>query len=437
MLYYIIHLGCQMNISDSERIREVLDSSNLNETDDEEQAIVLGIVACSVRQKAIDKVYSKIAKWNKWKNKRSIITFLTGCVLDIDKAKFLKLFDFVFPVEQIKNFPKILGEYGVVGPYSQGAANIQSFWKINPRYLSSYQAYIPIQNGCDKFCSYCAVPYTRGREVSREAPEVLLELKSLINSNYKIVTLLGQNVNSYGNDSPGEYPCFAELLKMCGELGKEENARFWLYYTSPHPGDMTTDVLEQMAAYQNIADWVHLPLQSGDDEILSRMNRKHNMADYDLIVKNIRSILPKAALFTDIIVGFPGETDSQFQNTRQALKRYNFNMAYIAIYSPRPGARSSKWEDDIPMEIKKERLNILSHDLQEMSLSLNNKLIGSEQIVLVEGPDRKKGYLSSRNEGKIIFRFKGNEDLIGKFVRIKTTSAAALSLEGDFVSLAD
>lgn len=437
--YHIITLGCQMNISDSERLRSVMDKEGFTWTEKEEEADLLGILACSVRQKAIDKVYSKINKWNKRKNKRSLLTFLTGCILPADKTKFLKLFDIVFPMSELQELPEMINNYGIVSPASLsqfGASlemneHISEFWNIKPRYNSSFEAFIPIQNGCDKFCTYCAVPYTRGREISRPSEEIIDELKNLVDNGYRSITLLGQNVNSYGLDKKGGEISFKELLEKIGEYGIESGKEFWVYFTSPHPKDMTNDVIDVVAKYPCLGKQIHIPMQSGDDKVLIRMNRKHSMDKYRSIIEKIKSTIPQATIFTDIITGFTGETEEQHQNTVNAMTEFKFNMAYIAQYSPRPGATSSRWADDIPSEVKKRRYHELTEELQKHTMVYNKALLGKILRVLVIGKDRKEGYLSGYTEGKLVIRFaSNNEALVGSFVNVKIQSATPYSLEG-------
>lgn len=441
MKFHLITLGCQMNLSDGERVSTVFEEMGYIWTDNEEDANIIGILACSVRQKAIDKVYSRIHKWNKWKNKRNLVTFLSGCLLPSDKEKFLKLFDIVFQMSELPQLHDIVAQYGVVTPASLNSNfsfsvnnNLDSFWHIDPNYKSNYEAFVPIQNGCDKFCTFCAVPYTRGREVSRPSDEIIEEIKQLIDKDYKSITILGQNVNSYGLDKKGEELSFAQLLEAIGKLGDASGKKVWIYFTSPHPRDMQIDVFHVMARYKCLAKQVHLPVQSGDDKVLIKMNRKHSMDDYRKLVHSIREIIPQATLFTDIIVGFTGESDEQFENTRTILKEFEYNMAYIAMYSSRPGAVSSRWQDDIPLNIKKERLNVLTQDLKKISGTYNKTLEGKTLDVLVSGKDRKDGYLSGLTEGRIIVRFKSDEpSLIGTIVSIKILSSRPFSMEGELI----
>ena len=475
MKYHILQLGCQMNISDGERVQKVLESLGFDVTEDENEANILGIIACSVRQKAIDKVYTRVQKWNKWKNKKNLLTFVTGCVLPADKQKFLKLFDLVFAMSELPDLPDMIRQYGIVTPAgiqpldkefetlnplperkrTSGKSifkkapipkeekgkllprpdkGIEDFWHIEPKYGSGFEAFVPIQNGCNKFCTYCAVPYTRGREVSRPSADILKEVESLVSRGFKSITLLGQNVNSYGLDKKRKEIGFAQLLKKIGEMGNRSDKEFWVYFTSPHPQDMTDEVIEVIGHYHCLAKQIHLPIQSGDDAMLKRMNRSHDLTQYRKIVQTIQRVIPQATLFTDIIVGFTGETEAEFENTRKAMEEFKYNMAYIAQYSPRPGAASHEWPDDIPPHVKKERYHRLTEELMKHSLFYNRNMIGKEYKVLVRGKDRKPGFLSALTEGKIIVRFASDDNgLIGQYRRVRITSAAPFSTEGTLV----
>ncbi len=465
MKYHLVILGCQMNYADAERVQSIMAKMGYEWTDVEEEANVIGIIACSVRQKAIDKVYYQISKWNKWKNKKNLITFASGCILPKDRERFLKLFDIIFDMKELAMFPAMLSQYGVTTPVSnspiiydeeilkraQPATPAEKLgftdnsqismvkaapqaWEVEPLYNSSFEAFIPIQNGCNKFCTFCAVPYTRGREVSRPSIDIIDEVEKLIAHDYKSITLLGQNVNSYGLDKKGEELSFAQLLEKIGELADNSGKDVWIYFTSPHPRDMTRDVIEAIAKYRSLAKQIHLPVQSGDDKVLIKMNRKHSMERYDEVVGWVRELLPTATLFTDIIVGFTGETDEQFENTRETVRKYRYNMAYVAMYSPRPGAASYAWEEDIDHEVKKERHAILTEDLNEVAAELTKDLVGKTMRLLVRGKDRKEGYLSGHTEGRLVGRFASDdESLIGTFVDVKVTSVRPFSMEGELV----
>jgi len=446
MFYHLITLGCQMNVSDSERMHSILQRMGYVLADNEEDANLLGILACSVRQKAIDKVYSRIHKWNKWKNQRNLITFVSGCVLPADKEKFLKLFDLVFPMSEANQLPEMISQYGVASGITLKAEspriplneNIFSLWNVSPSYHSSFEAFVPIQNGCDKFCTFCAVPYTRGREVSRPSGDILEEIEKLVRSGYKSITLLGQNVNSYGKDKKGEEISFARLLEKIGEMGNTSGREFLVYYTSPHPRDMKPEVIDVMSKYKVLAKMVHIPLQSGDDRVLVKMNRGYNLEKYREIIRYIRLKMPEATLFTDIIVGFTGETEEQFLNTSKAMEEFQFNMAYIAKYSARPGAASYRWDDDVSIADKKDRFERLTRQLSEISENCNRGLIGKTFRILVVGKDRKAGYLFGLTEGKIIVRFVSSEEsLIGTFTDVTVTSSSDFSVEGERLMLAE
>ena len=427
-----------MNRSDTERVRTVLHGMGFTETDKEEEANILGVIACSVRQKGIDKVYSRILKWNEMKQNHNCITFVSGCILPADRERFVKLFDLVFTMNELPDLPDMIQQYGAfhtpINRNVNPSANMDRFWVIDPDHLSDFEAFIPIQNGCNKFCTYCAVPYTRGREVSRKSEDIINELKELVEKGYKSITLLGQNVNSYGLDKKGEEINFAELLRRIGAYGDASGKEFWVYFTSPHPRDMSDEVIEVISQYKCLGKQIHLPIQSGDDNMLKRMNRKHTLEDYRHIIHTIRRLLPEATIFTDIIVGFTGETEEEFENSRKAMEEFKYNMAYIAQYSVRPGAVASAWADDVPKAKKRERYHILTDELMKHSLVYNQGLIGKTQKVLVTGYDRKNGYLTGHTEGKIVIRFQSRDkSLIGQIVTVKVTSATALSIEGTLI----
>lgn len=474
-----------MNLSDSERVKSIVENMGISYTPKEEEADLLGIISCSVRQKPIDKVYSRIHKWNKQKNRKNLITFVSGCVLPEDKKKFLKLFDIVFDMSELNDFPDMLMQYGIVTPlllspslekekapsvkfdtqskkslqihknkvapladfdkvnkklvvnqnpfaFKQNS-NIFHLWEVKPNYQSEFEAYVPIQNGCNKFCTYCAVPFTRGREVSRPSKEIVAEVKRLIENNYKSITLLGQNVNSYGLDNKNEIN-FAQLLEEIGKVGNTLNKKCWVYFTAPHPLDMTRDVVEAISKYKILGKQIHLPLQSGSNEVLKRMNRKHDVNKYRESISYIRELIPQATLFTDIIVGFSGETEEQFVQTIKSFEEFKYNMAYIAMYSPRPGARSFEWEDDVSKEVKKQRYQRLTECLEKISFEYNKTLINKEMDVLVRTNERKTGFLSGHNEGKIVTRILSkNTSLIGQIIRVKITEVGAFSITGELV----
>lgn len=440
MYYHLVTLGCQMNKSDSERVRTVIESMGYVWTDHESEAGLIGILACSVRQRAIDRVYTRIHRWNLMKHDRPLLTFVTGCVLPADRKKFLKLFDLIFTMNELSRFPDMVRQYGVVTPAAPGAAGspcagrpvMDGLWQVAATPASTFEAYVPIQNGCDNFCTFCAVPYTRGREVSRQSADILAEVERLVEQDYKSITLLGQNVNSYGRDRKGQEATFAQLLRRIGELGEQSGKRFRVYFTSPHPRDMTDDVIEVMASYDCIGKQVHLPIQSGDDDVLRRMNRQHTVGRYRRIMETIERLLPEATLFTDIIVGFSGETEEEFEHTRAIMEEFRFHMAYVAMYSPRPGAVSSRWEDDIPHDEKRRRLHILNDVLVEQADARNRELVGRTLPVLITGRHRKGQGLMGVTEGKIsVLVDTHDEERIGDFLDVTIRSASDLAMAGE------
>lgn len=414
-----------MNKSDGERIAATLESLGYEKTKNEREANLIGVVACSVRQTAIDRIYGKITEWNAWKNERPLTTFVSGCILPADQEKFLKKFDLVFKVDDLARLPELLGQDGATVP--------SAYWQVEPKWSSNFEAYITIQNGCDKFCTYCAVPYTRGRERSRPSQEILDEIRGLAEKGYTHFTLLGQNVNSYGLDKKGNEISFAELLRQTANIPGD----FWVHFTSPHPRDMTDEVLQVIADSPKIANQIHLPLQAGDDLVLKRMNRPYTRQQFLDQVVRFRKILPTADLSTDCIVGFPGETQEQFEQTAEVFKLAKFDMAYIAKYSPRPGAVSSRFTDDVPKEVKEKRWKILTEILHQTAVEKSQAFIGKTMRVLVDGYDRA-GFLTGKNEGLKIVRISQKESpestaLIGKFVEVKIDAARPFSLNGELV----
>lgn len=426
MKYFLIPLGCATNKADAERIAGALQSIGYTEAASEQEASLIGIVACSIRQSAIDRIYGKVHNWNKRKETEQLVTLVSGCILPADEKKFLKLFDLVVKLGEVPQLPHMLKEYGAVAP--------QSFWDINPARKSAFKALVPIQNGCDKFCTYCAVPYTRGREVSRPSVDILKEIERLLAEGYKQITLLGQNVNSYGLDKPGEELTFAQLLESIGQMADAAEQKVWVHYTSPHPRDMTADVLDVQARYSSLANYLNLPLQAGNNEVLKRMNRRYTVEQYMKVLDMAREKIPGITVSTDIIVGFCGETPEQFEETVAALERGQYDLAFIAQYSPRPGAVAEKrFPDDVEKEEKVRRDKTLTEVLKHTALENNKKLVGQTIPVLVEALSRKEGKMLGRTEGLKSVEFEGDESLIGQFVNINITDCDAWRFKGEVV----
>lgn len=320
MKYWIITYGCQMNKSDSERIASILKKQGYLPALKEAEADLILINVCSVRQSAVNRVYAKV---NKYFKKKKII--LTGCVLKEDKNKLKnKVSEFWHP------------DY---------------YFECLPIHQSKFQAFLPIMTGCNNFCAYCVVPYTRGREKSRPAKEIIREIKSLVKKDYKEVILLGQNVNSYKDKNVN----FPKLLKKINNI----KGNFKINFITSHPKDMSDELIETMAKCQKLIKEIHLPVQSGDNEILKKMNRHYTTAQYKNLIKKIREKIPGIKISTDIIVGFPGETKKQFQNTVKLAKEIKFEKAYVSKYSPRPGTLAFKLKDNVSPQEKKTRWQIL------------------------------------------------------------------------------
>jgi len=378
MKYYIWALGCAMNKSDAERIASVFESAGFSVAKSEYDADVIVTVACSVRQHAIDRIYGKAEKWNKIKSEKTLTTILSGCVLETDKKKMAKMFDLIFEIGEIEKLNDFL------------KSKIQSpdnFFEIHPKYESTFQAYVPISTGCDNFCTYCAVPYTRGREISRPADEIIAEVKDLVKKGYKEITLLGQNVNSYGNDLK-DGTTFTDLIKKVDEI----EGIYRVYFYSNHPKDLSDELINIIPKTTHFPHYIHLPLQSGSNKILRSMNRHYNQKQYLELAERIKKNIPEVAITTDIIVGFPGETEKDFRETIEVVKEVGFSMPFIAKYSPRPGTVAAKQKDDVSKTEKEKRWRELT-DIQKKILEKENKkLVGRILTVLIDSEKKGKYY---------------------------------------------
>jgi tRNA-2-methylthio-N6-dimethylallyladenosine synthase len=438
MKYFIITYGCQMNRSDSERITAVLEKIGYKPVSKENEADLILVNMCSVRQSAVDRVFGQCQKFVKLKTLNpKLKTILTGCVLKEDEKKFQKGFDLILDIKDLPKLPKLLK----VKNYK---LKIGNYLNIEPRCQTSFTGYVPIMTGCNNFCTYCVVPYTRGKETSRQVEEILCEVKNLIKKGVKEIWLLGQNVNSYqstGKNSSAAASAKADkivkfhaLLKMVNEIP----GNFWIRFTSPHPKDFSNELIETMAKCQKITPYLNLPVQSGDNEILKKMNRPYKISQYKNLVKKIKEKIPEIALSTDVIVGFPGETKKQFGNTVKLFQEIKFDMAYIAKYSPRPGTAAAKLKDDVLPEEKERRYKILTEILKETALENNKKFIEKEVEVLI---DSKKGnfYFGKARTYKTVKiqldpkPYTLNANLVGQFVKVKIIAALPWGLKGILV----
>jgi len=341
-----------MNISDSERVSTILEKLKYKKTSNINEANLVVVVMCSVRQSAVDRVYGLAHKFKKLNPK--IKTILTGCVLKKDKKNFAGSFDYIIDIKDIKNLSEIL-KISPAHPVQKLRDSVifapSSYLDITPKYSNKFSATVPIMTGCNNFCSYCVVPYTRGKEISRPTKEIICEIKNLVKNGYKEIWLLGQNVNSYKSGKIN----FPKLLKMVNNIPGD----FKLCFITSHPKDFSDELIKTMKNCKKLSKRLNLPIQSGDDEILKKMNRPYTVAQYKALVKKIRKTIPDISLSTDIIVGFPGETKKQFQNTVKTLKEIGFDMAFVNKYSPRTGTAALKMEDNVSWAEKKHREQML------------------------------------------------------------------------------
>jgi len=359
MNYYIKTFGCQMNKADSERMAAVLERKGYKEAPKKDEADLILVNMCSVRQSAVDRVYGLFPQFKTLKNKKpKLKTILTGCILKKDRQKFAKGFD------QILRFKDLL--------------------KYQPKYQEKSMAFVPISNGCNNFCSYCVVPQTRGPLVCRDHKEILKEAEKTVKQGFKEIWLLGQNVNDYRSPTNPKIN-FAKLLRMIDGMG----GSFKFFFTSPHPKNFSDELIETLSKCRKFGNYLNLPLQSGDDKILRKMNRNYTVKEYENLVKKIRAKIRPVKLSTDVIVGFPGEKKSQFQNTVKLLRKIKFDWAYIAKYSPRPGTAAFKMQDSVPLTEKKKREKILRDIIQQDAEKPNYLKPGVSQLkklIVILGP---------------------------------------------------
>jgi len=437
MKYFLITFGCQMNKSDSERIARVLEKMGYQKASKENEADLILVNMCSVRQSAVDRVYGLAKKFKKLRTSNiKLRTVLTGCISKRDFLKFENFFDFILPIKTLNLWPEILKkEKFHFLPDQREKIFVEKFGcqylKIKPKYEKNFSVFIPISTGCNNFCSFCIVPFVRGPLICRDHNEILEEAKEAIKNGAKEIWLLGQNVNDYHSPSDPSIN-FAKLLKMVNEI----NGNFWIRFTSPHPKNFSNELIETMAKCQKVTPYLNLPIQSGDDEILKRMNRGYTVKEYKNLVKKIRKSFRKyrkglekeIAISTDVIVGFPGETKKQFQNTVKLFKEIKFDMAYIAQFSPRPGTVAERMKDDVPKKEKERRWKILTEILRENALEKNKKFIGKEIEVLPEEYENEFLIGKSRHHKSVKISSKIN--LIGNFVKVKILDAMPWGLKG-------
>lgn len=426
--YHIITYGCQMNYSDSARIAAVLEGSGLTCCDDPTQADLVVINSCSVRQMAEDRTHGQINKLSKLSPRPKIIA--TGCLVSqkiVKKMLQAGKLDLHLPIKDIVKLPQYLKDWNL---YSKRATDTyEHYLQIIPKPDKEFSAFLPIMTGCNNFCTYCAVPYTRGREVSRPIADVVKEAELLAKKGCLQITLLGQNVNSYGSDwSLDKKPHFVELLEKVANIKGLQR----IYFISSHPKDMSEDLLKVISKYDNLCKYIHLPLQAGDNQVLKNMNRHYTGEDYFKLVEKIKKYLPSAAISTDIIVGFPGETKTQFLKSAEVFKHVQFDMAFISEYSPRPQSVAFQIKDNVTHQEKVRRKYVLNELLTESSLVKNTQLLNTIQPILVT-QSKKDNILIGYTEGLKQVHFSGSTSLIGKIIKVKIIKSFPWGMKGEVI----
>lgn len=432
--YHVKTYGCQMNEHDSENIKAMLEELGFTEEEDYEKADLVLLNTCSIRENAHNKAFGMLGRLKHLKEERKdLIIGLCGCmaqeegVVDEILHKY-KYVNFVFGTHNLHRLPVLLSEnmkhnHQEIEVYSKEGNLIEG---LPVKRASSYKAFVNIIYGCDKFCTYCIVPYTRGKQRSRTKEDILKEVEELIQEGYQEVTLLGQNVNAYGKDFEYSYT----MENLLEDVAKTNIPR--VRFMTSHPWDFTDKMIEVIAKYPNIMPSVHLPVQSGSSRVLKIMGRRYTKESYLELFHKIKNKIPNVSISTDIIVGFPGETEEDFQDTLSLAEECKFDNAFTFIYSPRENTPAAKLEDNVTLEEKEQRLYKLNEIVNKYFLENNQKLVGHVVPVLVEGKNTngKDGLYGYTDTNKLI-NFSGNENLTGKIVSVKITSAKTWSLDGE------
>ncbi len=435
---YIQTNGCQMNEYDSDKMRDVLKASHgLEITQNPEDADVLLLNTCSIREKAQEKVFSAVGRWKKIKDKRpEIIIGVGGCVASQEGEAIQKrapYVDIVFGPQTLHRLPELLNQArrGKQKVVDISFPEIEKFDSLPEPRAEGPKAFVSVMEGCSKYCTYCVVPYTRGEEISRPLNDVIAEIELLAQQGVREINLLGQNVNAYrGEMDDGDIASFSLLLHYVAAVDGIERIRF----TTSHPLEFTDDIIEAYTEIPQLVSHLHLPVQSGSNRILSAMKRGHTREDYLQIMEKIKQARPGISLSSDFIIGFPGETDEEFEETMRLIEEVGFDFSYSFIYSPRPGTPAAEFEDAIPMDVKKQRLERLQTRLTEMTQAISKSMIGTVQTVLVEGVSRKNPlHMTGRTENNRAVNFAAHPRLAGQFVDVLITEALPNSLRGRLV----
>jgi tRNA-2-methylthio-N6-dimethylallyladenosine synthase len=435
---YIQTNGCQMNEYDSDKMRDVLHASHgLELTNDPKQADVLLLNTCSIREKAQEKVFSALGQWRILKEKRpEVVIGVGGCVASQEGDAIQKrapFVDIVFGPQTLHRLPQLLDQARSKRKpvVDISFPEIEKFDALPEPRAEGPKAFVSVMEGCSKYCSFCVVPYTRGEEISRPLDDVIAEIAALAKQGVREVNLLGQNVNAYrGRMEDGDIADFALLLHYVAAIEGIGRIRF----TTSHPVEFTDSLIEAYGEIPTLVDHLHLPVQSGSDHILKMMKRGHTRADYIEKIRKLRAVRPNIYLSSDFIIGFPGETDQDFEDTLALVDEIGFDLSFSFIYSPRPGTPAAELPDDVPAEVKKQRLERFQNRINENAARFSESMVNTVQAVLVEGKSKKNPlHMQGRTENNRVVNFAAHPRLAGQFVDVLITEALPNSLRGRIV----
>lgn len=427
--FYIHTFGCQMNVNDSEHVASLLLKEGARPARSPEKSDFILINTCAVREKSVEKLFSYLGRLKEQKERHGSVIVCLGCVAQLYREKLLKKFpylDLVVGPPQYQALPLLLNNFltekRVLTEWKKSWVELPILPETRE---SSVSAYVTIMEGCNNFCTFCVVPFTRGREKYRPLSAIIEEIKMLADRGYLEVQLLGQNVNSYRDPETGAG--LPELLEKIAEIDGIE----WIRFLTSHPKNFTIEMAQTMASIRKVCHQLHLPLQSGSNRILEKMNRNYTKEDYLEKIYLLKSLMPDISLSTDIIVGFPTETEEDFEQTMEAVEQIQFTNIFSFRYSPRPLTAASRMRDDVPEEVKIDRLIRLQTKQKEIQLTLNQKLIGQKLRVLCLGRSKKRNLYSGRNEGFQVVNFTSPVDVSNSFVEVKITGCGPYSLHGE------
>ncbi len=433
---YIRTFGCQMNEYDSDKMADILGAGEgYEKTDDPAQADVILFNTCSVREKAQEKVFSDLGRVRHLKQDRpDLIIGVGGCVASQEGAAIVSrapFVDVVFGPQTLHRLPALIAARRKAGQAQVDISfpEVEKFDALPPARVEGCTAFVSVMEGCSKYCSFCVVPYTRGEEVSRPFDDILTEVAELALQHVKEITLLGQNVNAYrGSMDDGEVADFALLLEYVAEIPGIERIR----YTTSHPGEFTPRLIDAYKQLPKLVDHVHLPVQSGSDRVLSAMKRGYTAVEYKSIIRRLRAARPGICIASDFIVGFPGETNADFEDTMKLVEDVSFDASFSFMYSPRPGTPAASLPDQVPLQIKQQRLARLQARLNELGHAVSQSMVGSVQTVLVEGTSKKDAFeLAGRTSNNRVVNFRAPARLVGQLVDVQITQALPHSLRGE------